>query len=119
MPPLKSIAVPVKPPKASHGKRKKVAANTNELAFAPMSAELRRQAQPVVASPTHRYRVGERLQMTNGGRTFSRVAALCIVVARLPHEGRGHLLYRVRSDTEQYERVVAEMDLSRAEDDEP
>jgi hypothetical protein len=33
-------------------------------------------------------------------------------------KGRGHLLYRVRSDTEQYERVVAEMDLSRAENDE-
>jgi hypothetical protein len=119
MPPLKSIAVPVKPPKASHGKRKKTANGMAELAHVPTPVEIRRAPVPVMAHPTHRYRVGERLMMTNGGRTFSRVAAGCIVVARLPHEGRGHLLYRVRSETEQYERVVAEMDLSRAEDDGP
>jgi hypothetical protein len=31
----------------------------------------------------------------------------------MPYEGRGPLLYRVRSDIEAFERVVAEADLSR------
>lgn len=118
MPPLKSIAVPVKPPKVSHSKRRKTVVQSGEPAYALPGLDFR-PAAAVVAHPTHRYRVGERLRMTNGGRTFSRLASSCVVVARLPHEGRGHLLYRVRSDTEQYERVVAEMDLSRVDDDEP
>jgi len=35
------------------------------------------------------------------------------VVALLPYEGKGPLQYRVRSDAEQFERIVAEADLSR------
>jgi hypothetical protein len=68
---------------------------------------------PVSAQPAHRYRIGERLRMTHGGRSVARAEAYCKVVARLPYEGHGALLYRVRSESEQFERVVAEIDLSR------
>ena len=122
MPPLKSIAVPVTRKavtKSSKGRAKAATPARAESADHGVPIELHRPAPAVVPQPTHRYRIGERLLMTNGGRSFSRVAAGCIVVSRLPHEGRGHLLYRVRSDTEQYERVVAEMDLSRPEQNEP
>ena len=46
-------------------------------------------------------------------RTVARVAASCKVIALLPYEGHGALLYRIRSDAEAFERVVAEADLSR------
>lgn len=59
----------------------------------------------------HRYLVGQRLAMAPGGREFARGAATCTIVARLPHEG-GPLRYRVRSDSEHYERIVDENDLS-------
>lgn len=121
MPPLKSIAIPVKKPKASHAKRKKGALQPAAAANLVLPVELRRPTAPtpVRAQPAHRFRIGERLTMTHGGRTLARIAATCIVVARLPYEGHGSLLYRVRSDTEQYERVVAEMDLSRPVAEEP
>ncbi len=51
--------------------------------------------------------------MLNGGRTLARAAAFCKVVSLLPYEGHGPLLYRVRSETEAFERIVAEADLSR------
>jgi hypothetical protein len=59
----------------------------------------------------HRYAIGERLAMAPGGREFARGAATCTIVSRLPHEG-GPLRYRVRSDSETYERIVDENDLS-------
>jgi hypothetical protein len=66
-----------------------------------------------VPQPTHRFRVGERLRMGYGGATAARAASSCKVLSLLPYEGRGPLLYRVRSDTEAFERVVAEADLTR------
>ena len=51
--------------------------------------------------------------MRPGGTVIARVGSACKVVALLPYEGRGSLLYRVRSDAEQYDRVVAEIDLAR------
>ena len=45
--------------------------------------------------------------MGNGGNIVSRTAAHCKVVALLPYEGHGALLYRVRSEAEAFERVVA------------
>lgn len=74
----------------------------------------RQSARAVVSAPTHRYRVGERLRMGGGGYSISRAAASCKVLALLPYEGRGSLLYRVRSESEAFERVVAEADLSRS-----
>jgi hypothetical protein len=120
VPPIKSIAVPVKKKASSHSRKRKTAVARPEGRLADaLPVEIRRAPPPTVAQPSHRFRVGERLRMTNGGRTLSRAAASCVVVARMPYEGRGHLLYRVRSDTEHYERVVAEMDLSRPEAGEP
>lgn len=72
------------------------------------------QPHPVAGSgPSHRYRVGERLRLLNPGIRFARAGAYCQVLALMPYEGRGSLLYRVRSESESFERVVAEPDLSR------
>jgi hypothetical protein len=120
---LKSIAVPITRKvvtKKAKGRTKNATdARDVEVSEHAVLTPQRRQAPTVVPHATHRYRVGERLCMTNGGRSLSRLAAGCVIIARLPYEGRGHLMYRVRSDTEQYERVVAEMDLSRPEPMEP
>jgi hypothetical protein len=71
-----------------------------------------RRPTPVMAEAAkHRYRVGERLQMLGGGRSWARAEAICRVTALMPHE-RGPLLYRVRSEMESFERVVAEDDLT-------
>ena len=59
----------------------------------------------------HAYRVGQRLQMRNGGNVLSRAAGPCQVISLLPHES-GPPLYRVQSEAENFERIVAEADLS-------
>ena len=108
----KSIAVPL-------NRKMRKSATIQPAPRAPDEAEdlvdfvLKRNARPTVAAPTHRYRIGERLAMNGGGRSVARAGAFCKVVATLPFEGHGSLLYRVRSETEQFERVVAEIDLSR------
>jgi len=65
------------------------------------------------ARPRHRYRVGARLRMNNGGNSLARQSGFCRVTFVLPYEG-GQLLYRVKSEAESFERVVAETDLSPA-----
>ena len=116
MPPLKTIAIPTSAG-AKRGKRAAVAlsAATDPAPHddLPSGSLLRRPARPVQVQPTHRYRVGEKLRMANGGYTLARAGASCKVVSALPYEGRGPLLYRVRSDTEAFERVVSEADLTR------
>jgi hypothetical protein len=59
----------------------------------------------------HRFAIGQRLAMAAGGRDISRGSSPCSVVALLPHEG-GPFRYRVRSDSESFERIVDETDLS-------
>jgi hypothetical protein len=114
---LKDIAVPSKP---GARRTKRIAASTvaEEPAVQATSTVQSRRAppRPVVAAPTHRYHLGERLRMGNGGYSIARAASFCKVTALLPYEGKGSLLYRVRSETEQFERVVAEADLSRSTD---
>ena len=113
MPPLKSIAVT---PTQRGGWRKQPSPTVDEgLEDGPaLQAALARQApRRVAAQPAHRYRIGEKLRMTGGGQSVQRAASLCKVVFLLPYEGRGALLYRVRSDTESFERIVAEADLAR------
>ncbi len=69
---------------------------------------------PAPRGPTrahqHRYHVGQRMQLQGGGAYWARDASLCRVTALLPHD-RGPLLYRVKSETENHERVVAEAEL--------
>lgn len=112
MPPLKSVAVA--PIKRGGGRKQPsptVATDDEEVALAPAPL---RPARRVAAQPTHRYRVGEHLRMIGGGYSVQRASAGCKIVSLLPYEGRGALLYRVRSDAETFERIVAEADLSRA-----
>jgi hypothetical protein len=62
-------------------------------------------------APRHRYHVGQRLRLVGGGNYWARSAGTCRVIALMPYEG-GAFYYRVRSETESFERVVAEGDLS-------
>jgi len=104
---FKSIAVPVTRRQAVGKAKRAVDTQTSDSA-----AEFRRQQpQEVTAHPVHRFTVGDRLTMARGSRDIARPAALCQVVALLPHE-TGPLLYRVRSELESFERVVDEVDLA-------
>jgi hypothetical protein len=112
MPPLKSIAVI---PTKRGGWRKEPsptveAGPSDSLAQPPAST---RPVRRVAAQPMHRYRVGDRLRMNGGGHSVQRAASGCKVIGLLPYEGYGALLYRVRSETESFERIVAEADLTR------
>lgn len=70
-------------------------------------------AAPVAVHARHRYAIGDRLRVRNGGASLSRQAGHCRITFVLPHEG-GQLLYRIKSELETFERVVAEVDLSPA-----
>ncbi|HEX4297889.1 MAG TPA: hypothetical protein VHZ56_07685 [Devosia sp.] len=108
--PIKSVAVK---PAGRAGGRKSAPPPEIETT-GPLEVAISRHQRPgIAARPTHRYHVGERLRMSNGGRSFARDEAFCKVVSLLPYEGHGSLLYRVRSDTEQFERIVIEGDLAR------
>jgi len=105
---FKNIAVP---PRTTTKKRGQDAPNPPPgLAYAPATGEpvTTRTTRP---GQTHRFAVGQRLSMAPGGRDISRGASACSVVSLLPHEG-GPLRYRVRSDNENYERIIDETDLS-------
>ena len=114
---LKDIAVPSKP---AARRAKRIAPSTvaeTPAAAVPPAVQPRRSApRHTMAAPAHRYHLGERLRMGNGGYSIARAASFCKITALLPYEGHGALLYRVRSETEQFERVVAEADLSRSTD---
>lgn len=111
MEPIKNIAVPVTR-KRSAAKPRPAGRPTPPLDshVGGIAGAARRPAPIMAAPPKHRYRVGERLQMMGGGRSWARAEAICRVTALMPHE-RGPLLYRVRSEMESFERVVAEEDL--------
>jgi hypothetical protein len=106
-----SISVPVKKPRRSKSLR------TGETGAELVSGADVRPIAPVLAHLTHSFQVGDRLRLRNGGRVIARAEAFCRVVARLPYEGYGSLLYRVRSEAEQFERVVPEADLSQPSSD--
>jgi len=60
---------------------------------------------------SHRYKVGEMLDLRSAPRLSNRPSGPCEVVTCLPHEN-GPVLYRVKSLGENNERVVEEGDLS-------
>lgn len=113
MPPMMTIKIkPIR--RAGNRKQASPAADVAAMADEGVrvaATPLRRGA--VMPAATHQYRIGEKLVMRPGGTVIARVGSACKVVALLPYEGRGSLLYRVRSDAEQYDRVVAEIDLAR------
>lgn len=114
--PLKTIAISPNPATRRGGRlaaARELAAPVVPDDIAPMDVAPE-PARRVRAQPAHRYRVGERLRLANGGYVVARTGAWCKVVALLPYEGHGALLYRVRSESEQFERVVAEPDLTRS-----
>ena len=109
MPAIKSIAVKPKRARAASP-----SPSDDEVSPGPPAA-LARPARRTVPAPQHRYRVGEKLNMIGGGQSVQRAASACKIVALLPYEGRGALLYRVRADSESFERIVPEVDLSRSQ----
>jgi hypothetical protein len=113
VPPLKSISVT--PTRRAGGRKQPSPTIAEEFgdSFSTQAAALARPARRTAPAPTHRYRVGDKLRMNGGGQSLQRAASSCKVIALLPYEGHGALLYRVRSDTESFERVVAEADLGR------
>ncbi len=110
--PSKSISIT--PAQKRTGRGLPASVPAHDVDDLPVSS-LQRRTPPraTAAQPMHRYRIGETLRMTNGGSSISRRESFCKVTGILPYEGRGALLYRVRSDSEQFERVVIEADLSR------
>ena len=113
MDPLKSIAIPVNR-RTSSGKAKRAGHPPPlgaEHRVGGMVGARRKAPSPRAAHATHAYHIGQRLLLRGGGNDWARAASTCEVVAALPHEG-GPFLYRVRSELEQFERVVAEADLS-------
>ena len=106
---IKSIAVPVT---LKRGGAAKAAANARVEAL-DQSVQWHRRQDPLppVKAKLHRYQIGQRLRMVAGGRSWARPEGPCRVVALLPHDS-GPFLYRVRSETENFERVISEDDLT-------
>lgn len=66
------------------------------------------------ATPTHRFAVGELVTVTQPSRLSVPQAGRYRILRHLPYEG-GTLMYRVQSEADIYERVVAEGDISLPE----
>ncbi|WP_374624931.1 hypothetical protein [Devosia sp.] len=60
---------------------------------------------------SHRYKVGQMLDLRSSPTFSNRPAGPCEVLACLPHDS-GPVLYRVQSLNERNERVVDEIDLT-------
>jgi hypothetical protein len=60
----------------------------------------------------HRFAVGERVSIT-GRQSPVRAPGVYLVVRQLPDLGDGDKQYRLKSESERYERVAAESQLAR------
>ena len=109
---IKSIAIPVT--RRMPAARPAATAPTSAPAAQKPAVRTLPAAQGPHPAPTgvarHRFGVGARLRMKQGGLSVARPASYCRVVFLLPYEG-GQLFYRVKSEMESFERVVAEADL--------
>jgi hypothetical protein len=65
-----------------------------------------------VATGSYRFRPGQRVRITLGQHGRAPANGSYRVVGRLPADDTGSNLYRIRSDREQHDRVVAEAHLS-------
>lgn len=111
----KSIAVPVASRRNGKAKRAGHPASLgDEHRIGGLVGEPRKPAPAVAEQATSIYQVGQRLRLRGSGNTLMRVASMCQVIAVMPHE-TGPFLYRVRSEMEQFERIVSEADLAVAE----
>jgi hypothetical protein len=110
----KSIAVPVtrrsavKPRRAGHPQ------SAPDQVVGGQVGPPRAPAREFRPTSKHRYHVGQRLRLLGGGSAWSRSGGACKVIAQMPSE-RGTFHYRVRSEVESFERVVAEADLAPIE----
>lgn len=115
---MKSIAVPVTRKRtASAAQKPRPSGRPTPPADSQVGGTVgapRRPVPPIAAAALHRFRVGQRLQLRGGGSTWARPGSVCRITALMPHE-RGPLLYRVRSELESFERIVAEDDLTPTE----
>lgn len=59
---------------------------------------------------THKYTIGQTLDLLPNRGSSSRRAGACKIVALLPYEGHA-IQYRVQSTVENYQRIVSETDL--------
>ena len=105
---IKSIAVPITRRQSSAARTTAAAAAAPVIRTAPTGDSPR---APTAGVARHRFGVGARLRMKQGGLSVARPASYCRVVFLLPFEG-GQLFYRVKSELESFERVVAEADLT-------
>jgi hypothetical protein len=60
---------------------------------------------------THRYQPGQRVRLRAGFPHRNAADGPYEVVRQLPHSSEGEHQYRIRSEREQYERVVKESEL--------
>lgn len=106
--PTKSIAIPSRLKAGGKSSRAPKAA--------VVEAPVRRRIQPAPsrATPTHRFAVGELVTVTQPSRLSVPQAGRYRILRHLPYEG-GTLMYRVQSEADIYERVVAEGDISLPE----
>jgi hypothetical protein len=107
---IKSIAIPSKRRRGGEKPQAVVGAGHSDIRAKGVAQQAARTAAQTVQQPRHLYRVGQRVRMLGGGNRWARVESLCRIVVLMPHES-GPPMYRVRSEAESYERVVAEIDL--------
>jgi|SRR6185312_10310956 hypothetical protein len=75
---------------------------------------MHRNARPARhEAPTHLYALGQAVRLKGSFSTFPKSAEIYQVTGKLPPRG-GSLQYRIRSDSERYERVATEDSLEPA-----
>jgi len=107
---IKSIAIPSKRRRGGEKSPAVPLASHSDIRAKGVAQQAARSAAQSALEPRHLYRVGQRVRMLGGGNRWARVESLCRIVVLMPHES-GPPMYRVRSEAESYERVVAEIDL--------
>ena len=107
---IKSIAIPSKRRRGGDKSQAVAGATHSDIRAKGVAQQAARTAAAAAQTPRHLYSVGQRVRMLGGGNRWARVESLCRIVVLRPHES-GPPMYRVRSEAESYERVVAEIDL--------
>jgi hypothetical protein len=107
MEPIKSVSIP--PTRRASKKARPMSAPVMRAESRFGAAASIRNLHIVRPSPL--YRVGQTLMLLGGGNRWARTQAPCRVLAVLPHDS-GPFSYRVRSEVENYERIVVETDLA-------
>jgi hypothetical protein len=119
---IKTVAIPTRRKKAAalpaSPKPKPIVRNfpQENLLGGSVTVGEKRVIRAIRATPTHRFKSGDRVRVLGHRATLQRADGAYSVLSTLPYEG-GTLQYRVRSDEERYERIVAEADLEPYSDE--